>query len=75
MNNMTNWATPNGSDFRGAQAAATQQPHAERLDLFAEELPVQHDLKPINTFFCIGTAGTLGGTAGTIGSVGSFNPL
>jgi len=72
MNNMTNWATPNGSDFRGAQAAATQQPHAERLDLFAEELPVQHDLKPVSTIATVATIFCIGGCVGTIGSIGSL---
>ncbi|HYE75362.1 MAG TPA: thiocillin family RiPP, partial [Blastocatellia bacterium] len=35
---------------------------ADLLDLFAEELPTQHDLKPTQTFGCIGTASSTAGS-------------
>lgn len=75
MNNKTNWATPNGSDFRGAQAAATQQPHAEQLELFAEELPVQRDLLGISSVSTGGTLSSIGGCAGSLSSVSSIAPF
>lgn len=73
MNNKTNSATPNGSDFRGAQAAADQRPHAEQLDLFAEELPEQHDMLSGECVACAFTAGSAGGTVSSFSTYGSFS--
>jgi hypothetical protein len=76
MQNHMNFTKPNGDDFRfhGAQAAKERKPSAKSLDLFAEELPEQHDLLKGECVACLFTASTGGGsTVSSMSTYGSFS--
>jgi hypothetical protein len=75
MHNHMNFTKPNGYDFRfhGAQAAKERKPGPESLDLFAEELPEQHDLLKGECVSCLFTAGTAGGTVSSFSTYGCFS--
>jgi len=65
MHNHMNFTKPNGADFR--------EPSTESLDLFAEELPEQHDLLKGECVSCLFTAGTAGGTVSSVSTYGCFS--
>lgn len=74
MNYQTNSTKPSGNDFhfQAAQAAGEQKSNAE-LDLFAEELPEQHDLLKGECVATTFTAATAGGTVSTVSTYSSFS--
>jgi hypothetical protein len=69
MNNNMNFKMQNGND---SHLQGEQKPNAE-LDLFAEELPEQHDLLKGECVACAFTAGTAGGTVSSFSTWGSFS--
>jgi hypothetical protein len=74
MNNNLNFKIQNGNDSRlqGTQTVKEQKPNTD-LDLFAEELPEQHDLLKGECVACAFTAGTAGGTVSSFSTWGSFS--
>lgn len=65
-------STPKSSD-QPVEATITKT-SVEVLELFAEELPTQHDLKSSSTFGSAGTVSSTGGgsTFGTISTLSSL---
>jgi hypothetical protein len=70
-----NYATQNNFDARSNEPNVTEnlsQPGG-MLELFAEELPAQHDLKASDCFGCIATvSSTAGSTFSTLSSVSTL---
>lgn len=59
-----NYTTQNQNDAYKSEPSSNgivNQP-ADLLDLFAEELPTQHDLKPTQTFGCVASASSTAGS-------------
>lgn len=71
---MNNYST-NFSLYDQSELTLTAQQKREELDLFAEELPTQNDLKPTQTFGSIGTAACATGGGSTFSTLSSFSSL
>ncbi len=61
--------------FHGARAAGNQKSNTALLDLFAEELPEQHDLLKYSTVGSLGSASTFSTAGGCIACAGSASTI
>lgn len=69
-----NYTTQQNASWQESKHQETIKPAVDMLDLFAEELPIQHDLKRAECFGCIGTVSSTG-SGSTISSLSSVSTL
>jgi hypothetical protein len=72
-----NYATQDQHEirYRESHTDGNSEASSEVLELFAEDLPVQHDLKASQCLSTTSTISTFGGCAGTVGTLGCVASL